>query len=58
MNLGLLTNSTGISSRAANSFVNNSAISTTTQTLIVADLKLGNIPGQGEDLAHCSHPPV
>jgi hypothetical protein len=49
MNLGLLTNSMGIVPAAANAFVNNSAISPTTQTLTVAALaQLGNIPGQGE----------
>ena len=49
MNLGLLTNNMGIASEAANAFLNNNAISPTTQTLIVAALaQLGNIPGQGE----------
>ncbi len=49
MNLGLLTNNMGIAPEAANAFVNNSAISPTTQTLTVAALaQLGNIPGQGE----------
>jgi hypothetical protein len=49
MNLGLLTNTMGIAPDAANAFVNNSAISPTTQTLTVAALaQLGNIPGQGE----------
>lgn len=49
MNLGLLTNNMGIAPDAANAFVNNSAISPTTQTLTVAALaQLGNIPGQGE----------
>ncbi len=49
MNLGLLTNGMGISNDAASAFVNNPAISPTTQTLIVAALgQLGNIPGQGE----------
>jgi hypothetical protein len=49
MNLGLLTDDMGIAPDAANAFVNNSAISPTTQTLTVAALgQLGNIPGQGE----------
>jgi hypothetical protein len=49
MNLGVLTNNMGIASDAANAFLNNDAISPTTQTLIVAALaQLGNIPGQGE----------
>ncbi|HET7238175.1 MAG TPA: hypothetical protein VFI76_04070, partial [Terrimicrobiaceae bacterium] len=49
MNLGVLTNNMGIAPDAANAFVNNSAISPTTQTLTVAALaQLGNIPGQGE----------
>ncbi len=49
MNLGLLTNDMGIAPDAANAFLNNNAISPTTQTLIVAALaQLGNIPGQGE----------
>ena len=49
MNLGLLTNNMGIASEAANAFLNNNAISPTTQTLTVAALaQLGNIPGQGE----------
>ncbi len=49
MNLGVLINNMGIAPDAANAFVNNSAISPTTQTLTVAALaQLGNIPGQGE----------
>jgi hypothetical protein len=49
MNLDLLTNNMGIAPDAANAFVNNGAISPTTQTLTVAALaQLGNIPGQGE----------
>ena len=49
MNFGLLTNNMGIASEAANAFLNNNAISPTTQTLTVAALaQLGNIPGQGE----------
>lgn len=49
MNLGLLTNNMGLANSAASAFVNNPAISPTTQTLIVAALgQLGNIPGQGE----------
>jgi hypothetical protein len=49
MNLGLLTNNMGIAPEAANAFLNNNAISPTTQTLIVAALaQLGNIPGQGK----------
>jgi hypothetical protein len=49
MNLDLLTNNMGIAPDAANAFVNNGAISPTTQTFTVAALaQLGNIPGQGE----------
>ncbi|HEY5769347.1 MAG TPA: hypothetical protein VIS71_05820 [Terrimicrobium sp.] len=49
MNLGMLTNNMGIAPDAANAFLNNNAISPTTQTLIVAALaQLGNIPGQGK----------
>ena len=49
MNFGLLTNNMGIATEAANAFLNNYAISPTTQTLTVAALaQLGNIPGQGE----------
>ena len=49
MNLGLLTNNMGIARAAADAFLNNNAISPTTQTLLVAALaQLGNIPGQGE----------
>jgi hypothetical protein len=49
MNLGLLANNMGIARGAADAFLNNNAISPTTQTLLVAALaQLGNIPGQGE----------
>lgn len=49
MNLGLLTDGMGVSRTEANAFLNNSAISPTTQTLIVAALaQLGNIPGQAD----------
>ena len=55
MNLVFLTNNMGIASKVANAFVNNSAISPTTQTLIVASLRqLGNIPGQGEFILHAA----
>ena len=55
MNLNFLTNNMGIASKAANAFVNNGAISPTTQTLIVASLRqLGNIPGQGEFILHAA----
>ena len=49
MNLGLLTNNMGVSRATADAFLNNSAISPTTQTILVAALaQLGNIPGQAE----------
>jgi hypothetical protein len=49
MNRDLLINSMGISSETADAFLYNSAISPTTQTLLVAALgQLGNIPGQAE----------
>jgi hypothetical protein len=49
MNLDLLTNSMGVDPAVADAFLNNSAISPTTQTLLVAALaQLGNIPGQAE----------
>jgi hypothetical protein len=49
MNLDLLTNNMGIANWDAETFLNNSAISPTTQTILVAALaQLGNIPGQGE----------
>lgn len=47
MNLGLLMNNIGASRADADAFLNNTAISPTTQTIIVAALgQLGNIPGQ------------
>ena len=47
MNLGLLMNKMGVSRATADAFLNNNAISPTTQTLLVAALaQLGNIPGQ------------
>jgi hypothetical protein len=49
MNLGLLTNNMGVSRATADGFLNNNAISPTTQTILVAALaQLGNIPGQAE----------
>jgi hypothetical protein len=49
MNLGLLMNNMGVSRATADSFLNNNAISPTTQTILVAALgQLGNIPGQAE----------
>ena len=49
INLGLLLNTIGVSRADANAFLNNTAISPTTQTLIVNALaQLGNIPGQAE----------
>jgi hypothetical protein len=49
MNLGLLTNNMGVDRAVAVAFLNNNAISPTTQTLLVAALaQLGNIPGQAE----------
>jgi len=47
MNLGLLMNNMGVSRGTADAFLNNNAISPTTQTILVAALaQLGNIPGQ------------
>jgi hypothetical protein len=47
MNLGLLMNNMGVSRATADAFLNNNAISPTTQTILVAALaQLGNIPGQ------------
>lgn len=49
INLGLLMNNMGVARADADAFLNNSAISPTTQTLIVAALgQLGNIPGQAD----------
>ena len=49
MNLDLLTNDMGVSLETADAFLNNNAISPTTQTILVAALgQLGNIPGQAE----------
>jgi len=49
MNLGLLMNDMGVSPEIADAFLNNNAISPTTQTILVAALaQLGNIPGQAE----------
>jgi hypothetical protein len=49
MNLGLLTNNMGVARADADAFLNNNAISPTTQTILVAALaQLGNIPGQAE----------
>ena len=49
MNLGLLTNDMGVSRETADAFLNNRAISPTTQTILVAALaQLGNIPAQAE----------
>ena len=49
MNLGLLTDNMGVARRDADAFLNNNAISPTTQTILVAALaQLGNIPGQAE----------
>jgi hypothetical protein len=49
MNLGLLTNDMGVSRATADAFLDNNAISPTTQTILVAALaQLGNIPGQAE----------
>ena len=49
MNLGLLMNNMGVSRATADAFLNNNAISPTTQTILVAALaQLGNIPGQAE----------
>ena len=47
MNLGLLMNNMGVSRATADAFLNNNAISPTTQTILVAALaQLGNILGQ------------
>jgi hypothetical protein len=49
MNLGLLMNNMGVSRATADAFLNNNAISPTTQTILVTALaQLGNIPGQAE----------
>jgi hypothetical protein len=49
MNLGLLVDNMGVARGDADAFLNNSAISPTTQTIIVSSLaQLGNIPGQAE----------
>jgi hypothetical protein len=49
MNLGLLMDNMGVSRDTADSFLNNNAISPTTETILVAALgQLGNIPGQAE----------
>jgi hypothetical protein len=49
MNLGLLMDNMGASRDTADSFLNNNAISPTTQTILVAALgQTGNIPGQAE----------
>jgi hypothetical protein len=49
MNRGLLMNNMGVSRATADAFLNNNAISPTTQTILVAALaQLGNIPGQAE----------
>jgi hypothetical protein len=48
-NTGLLVDSMGVSRADADAFLNNPAISPTTETIIVASLaQLGNIPGQAE----------
>ena len=49
MNLGLLMDNMGVSREAADAFLENNAISPTTQTILVTALgQLGNIPGQAE----------
>jgi hypothetical protein len=49
MNLELLTNNMGIDRAVAVAFLNNNAISPSTQTLLVSALaQLGNIPGQAD----------
>jgi hypothetical protein len=49
VNFGLLTNTMGVAGWDADAFLNNSVISPTTQTILVAALaQLGNIPGQAE----------
>jgi hypothetical protein len=56
MNSNLLTDNMGIANGAANAFLNNSAISPTTQSIIVAALgQLGNIPGQGEFIVQAAN---
>ena len=55
MNLGLLMNSMGVSRSTADAFLNNNAISPTTQTILVAALaQLGNIPGQAAFIRQAS----
>jgi hypothetical protein len=49
INLDLLTNTMGVSRGTSDTFLDNDAISPTTQTILVAALaQLGNIPGQAE----------
>jgi hypothetical protein len=49
MNLELLRNNMGVSRATADAFLNNSAFSPTSQTILVGALgQLGNIPGQAE----------
>jgi hypothetical protein len=49
LNLGIMLNDMGVSRADANAFLNNTAISPTTQTVLIAALaQLGNIPGQAE----------
>lgn len=49
MNQGLLIDKMGVSRADADEFLNNTAISPTTQTIIVSSLaQLGNIPGQAD----------
>ena len=55
MNLGLLTDNMGVARWDADAFLNNNAISPTTQTVLVAALaQLGNIPGQAEFIRHAA----
>ena len=55
MNQGLLIDGMGVSRADADEFLNNTAISPTTQTIIVSSLaQLGNIPGQAEFIRHAA----
>ena len=48
----------GVSRATADAFLNNNAISPTTQTILIAALaQLGNIPGQAEFIRQAAHQP-
>jgi hypothetical protein len=55
LNLGLLIDTMGVARWDADAFLNNNAISPSTQTILVAALaQLGNIPGQAEFIRHAA----